>query len=1135
MKFIVTSLLIALAVASSALAQVATGVTLDARSQAALENGARTRMIVQLELPDIAYDGAAGPADPDRVRTDLITGMADAVLQRVFDQPANVLSQPAADAPRLLLTFRHTPAMVMRLNQAELEALAGDAGVVRVVPDSLERPVLFNSVPQIGAALLHQTGTTGAGEVIAILDTGIDYDHPAFAGRIVHSACFSTTSEEDTAESLCASGNEDTTSATAATHCDIPEDFTACAHGTHVASIAAGAPGPHSSLGNYQLTGVAPDASIIPIQVFSAFTDESLCGGAAACTLSYVSDQLRALEWLYENRDLLDLDVINMSIGGSLKDGACTDDARAGIIAALLDADIPTTIASGNQGSATSVSSPGCIPEAVTVASADPALNPRGNLGALVDVLAPGVAIQAAFPTSSGSLSRSLTGTSMASPHAAGAIALLRSQYPDAATSDILEAIAATGNSINTDAGPVPFLRVDLASLYLVDRFSSPSGIQITGPASSVIEGYVRDPGSFSPLIYYVENNTADTAAFFVDFDEGQIAASFWTGTDWQTVDYDNQFPTGIPANSEFRIRLEPRQDHVWAASTGTRTSRFSIAAGDQFLADDVAVIFREHPPLNDDLADALPIAGLDTSFSVRFAGATYEDDEPFRRANIVGSVWYTFEPPYDGRYEITANDGPHHPYYIDLFTRQGNALTRLSDAASNASLQRDRTVYVQVHVPDEDVTEFGMRILFRTRDADGEDVWNPERLEGASGIVGPLTGGATEQASSIYDPAGGPQDARRGWYIWTAPYTGPFVISDQVLAGENRATSFAVFTRTDGQDSYGRFEPPSVFELVGSLEMSAASPDGEDDSASRSLSVHVEAGRTYWIRVGSESSDHEARFVYGAAAPLEHRLVAAVLPEVRAAQQGTPISAFMTLVNPARFGTDATNCRVFATQTAGRFRYWLADASNVATGPENPPFDIPSGGSQALVFDILDPGLTRPEANFYYICDNVLPTHRDQRLLSEEFHYVIDTVPPIDIISIAATGSGNGIVDVSNNRYSALSVASINNSSQSGDIILSTYATTPDLGPGVWVLTEVCETNPSTGQCITERAASSSQHAYEPGQVRTFTIFLRGSDMPALFQPGEMRVLVRFQRLAGQSTDEIVGATSVAIRTLGD
>src|SRR5690606_3519215 len=105
--------------------------------------------------------------------------------------------------------------------------------------------------------------------------------------------------------SLCAGGGMSEVGLGSAPDCS---EASGCGHGTHVAGIATG----HDD--NY--SGVARDSGVIPIQVFSRFESESSCGtGRAPCVMSYSSDQMLALEFVFEKRHELNIASANLSLG----------------------------------------------------------------------------------------------------------------------------------------------------------------------------------------------------------------------------------------------------------------------------------------------------------------------------------------------------------------------------------------------------------------------------------------------------------------------------------------------------------------------------------------------------------------------------------------------------------------------------------------------------------------------------------------------------------------------------------------------------------------------------------------------------------------------------------------------------
>jgi subtilisin family serine protease len=289
----------------------------------------------------------------------------------------------------------------------------------------------------IGAPQAWSLHYTGQGWYVAVVDTGVLVSHEMFAGKTVIEACFS-------ADGDCPNGRTEMIGPGAARPFDRLYD--GYEHGTHVAGIAVG-----NSGRNF---GVARDADLIAVQVFSRFPGRE-CGGVP-CLLSYDSDQLRALDYIYSLRGTYRIASVNMSLGGGdyTSQASCDEDNLSVKMAVerLRSAGIATVIAGGNDGSCGSLEAPGCISSAVAVGAVDDSdieLSSNNWHYSMLDVLAPGRLVSSAVPDSPTSYV-AITGTSMATPHVAGAWAVLKQKNPDASVSDVLETLVSTGRPVQT-------------------------------------------------------------------------------------------------------------------------------------------------------------------------------------------------------------------------------------------------------------------------------------------------------------------------------------------------------------------------------------------------------------------------------------------------------------------------------------------------------------------------------------------------------------------------------------------------------------------------------------------------------------------------------------------------------------
>lgn len=420
---------------------------------------------------------------------------------------SSYVAQSLGDSSRNVRAIGSLPVASAEISAAAVASLREDPNVVLVTRDIPMPPTLFDSVPFIGGDKVHKLGFTGSNETVAVLDTGADVSHPALAGAVVSEACFSTAkSDIYKLTSLCPGGYDVATVEGAAGQC--PSSVPFCAHGTHVAGIVAG----HSMVYSMkQFEGVAPAAKILPIQVYTLFEDEKLCGSSEKCILSFTSDQLRALEWVFKHRDDFKIAAVNMSLGSGYYDKPCDGaSALTEIIERLRAAGIPTVIAAGNDHYPDAINEPACISSAVSVTSTkkDGALDVTySNVASMVHIAAPGTDILSSVP-GSGYAVRS--GTSMAAPHVAATFAVLRQEYPSDTVSQ-LEARLVSGAPMTIDVRTGTKLpRLELTHAV------SPSG---STPAISGPTGLVTDT---SALAFQLPSSPGGTGSFIVKTDQAQ-------------------------------------------------------------------------------------------------------------------------------------------------------------------------------------------------------------------------------------------------------------------------------------------------------------------------------------------------------------------------------------------------------------------------------------------------------------------------------------------------------------------------------------------------------------------------------------------------------------------------------------
>ncbi|MGQ0840871.1 S8 family peptidase [Actinokineospora sp.] len=318
-------------------------------------------------------------------------------------------------------------------------------GADRIWLDGLRTPSLDVSVRQIGAPIAWESGYTGAGVKVAVLDTGADTTHPDLRGRVAAARDFVG----------------DPTS--------VDED----GHGTHVASTIAGSG--RASDGKY--AGVAPGARLLIGKV---------CG-RRGCPESAI---LAGMAWAVQSG----AKVVNLSLGGPDTDA---DDLLETAVDQLSAAHGTLfVVAAGNDGGygAETVSSPASADAALAVGAVDrddalarfSARGPRVRDAALKpEIVAPGVDITAARSRFSdrgkrGEKYTKLSGTSMATPHVAGAAAILAQRHPDWTGHQLKAGLMASAAPI-ADAGGYEqgAGRVDVARAVVQTGYAEPAAVSM--------------------------------------------------------------------------------------------------------------------------------------------------------------------------------------------------------------------------------------------------------------------------------------------------------------------------------------------------------------------------------------------------------------------------------------------------------------------------------------------------------------------------------------------------------------------------------------------------------------------------------------------------------------------------------
>lgn len=376
-------------------------------------------------------DGRDPESGDDRVGSGVIERLRRQIAVDVmvgFDPATGCrLDQVATGGWETLETFQSMPVARVRLESlAALKALLDSDSVRRVETDEVLQIEMADGLELIGQPGVAAAGLDGAGASVAVLDTGVDFTLPELGG----------------CERAGAPG------------CPIryavdiaPDDGErdAHGHGTNVAGI---------------VHGVAPAAGILSFDVAE---------GTGVST----SNLVRAIDWIIAHREEHQVVAINMSVGGGAFDTPCGSTVIALAIECAREAGIVSVASAGNDGLTGALSSPGCAPSAVSVAAVyasavgglgypvceDPRTSPDqitcfSNVAPFLTMLAPGVLVQAGGHT--------MTGTSQAAPHVAGAVAVLAQAFPAEDPAAWVDRLRRTGQALPDPRTGLAYPRLDL-------------------------------------------------------------------------------------------------------------------------------------------------------------------------------------------------------------------------------------------------------------------------------------------------------------------------------------------------------------------------------------------------------------------------------------------------------------------------------------------------------------------------------------------------------------------------------------------------------------------------------------------------------------------------------------------------
>ena len=414
-----------------------------------------------------------------------ITAASSLRVQQVQQVSNAVLSRVSALDFRPYRRFSHVPAIAGQANARAIAALEANPQVTFIQIDEAVQAHLAQSVPAIGADVVHNTyNLTGKNMRVAVLDTGIDTDHPDLADSLIAQHCFSLGA---TMTGDCLPGRtKESTSA---------EDENG--HGSNVSGII-------TSNGVVSSVGFAPGAKIVAIRVLDSHGS------------GWVSDWVAGLDWIIANQPALQIKIINMSLGtNALYAGNC--DASwpdtANVLAQIHNLGITVFASSGNQGSSTMIASPACNSNVVAVGAtydSDVGRQPSSgtyqtffnsswpacfdfptslqtitcftNSDSALDILAPGAPITSDFLYG---VQSTFWGTSQASPTAAGVAALMLQAAPNLTPNQVEATLKSTGTLITDIRNGLQFPLINALSAVKAYAPQTPTLLSPSASAST--------------------------------------------------------------------------------------------------------------------------------------------------------------------------------------------------------------------------------------------------------------------------------------------------------------------------------------------------------------------------------------------------------------------------------------------------------------------------------------------------------------------------------------------------------------------------------------------------------------------------------------------------------------------------
>lgn len=440
--------------------------------------------------------------------------------------------------PASKINYNSNNIVFASINKEDAIKISENNDVEKIEIERVRYISLSDSVPLINGTRtrglqLNGLNLTGVGESVCIIDTGVNYSHSDLGGCL--------------GAGCKIAGGYDFVNSDA----DPLDDH---GHGTHVAGIVAS---------NGSITGVAPGTRIIAIKA---------CNAAGSCSDANIA---AGINLCIGNATNYNISVISMSLGSGLNSSYCNDDPLAPYINNAVAQNISVVIASGNGlnndaiGRTDQISAPACVQNATPVSSVNKSdfIASYANRNSLVLLMAPGSSINSTSYTGGYQVN---SGTSMAAPHVAGAIAILnqiiRLEGQKRTSAQLVAILNKTGKSI-TDSSGITYSRINIYDAIV--ELSNLS-IFLNSPSSALLSRTNQTFNCNSSSINALRN-----MSFFI-----------WNST--ALVNSSNVIISGYNNGTTFSYNFTSEDTYYWNCQSSNSLGFVSTASGNYSIVYDI-------------------------------------------------------------------------------------------------------------------------------------------------------------------------------------------------------------------------------------------------------------------------------------------------------------------------------------------------------------------------------------------------------------------------------------------------------------------------------------------------------------------------------------------------------------------